>query len=165
MQISCVVGCDEDVGHGVVSSSVHEACKRSKVRRMMLNHVKGNGKFRKISTDRLTLAEAEADLQFLNESADCREKHPKRWFQGWAVFNVADILKKHEFRVIGSVLRDHPRCPDNRYHADIILPEDSVKGQNWVEYVSDLTNDKELWTWKSRPTGICTHLKGSCNHP
>ncbi len=159
---SDLVGRDEKVGHGISSSSLDNARKSSKVRRMVMNHLKGNGNFRTISTDRLTLAEKGDQLHTLIESADCRENHGKRWFQGWAVFEVAKILERDGFQVKSSPLRNHPLCPDNEYHADILLPSDSAEGQNWLEYVSDILND---WTWQSRPSGKCPHPLGSCNHP
>ncbi len=165
MQIPCVVGHDEKVGHGIVSSDVAKASKKTKIRQMMLNHVRGNGNLREISTDRLSLADGNNELHLLAVSADCRECHPKRWFQGWAEFDVGKIQMKEGFRIKSTPMRNHPKCPDNEYHADIQLPSDSSQGQNWVEYVSDLTNDEELWTWKNRPPGPCAHPTGSCNHP
>lgn len=165
MAISCAVGRDEEIGHGISSSDVGRASKKGKIRQMMLNHVKGPGNFRAISTDRMSVAGVNDDYQLLNDSADCRECHPKRWFQGWAVFRVADVLDLGAFRVKSTPLRNHPKCPDNEYHADIILPSDSHEDQNYVEYVSDLTNDEENWTWVNRPAGKCKHPAGSCNHP
>ena len=161
MQIPNSVGLEEKVGHSISSSSVDTARKPSKVRRMMINHVKGNGKFRAISTDRISLADTNDELQIPVASADCREEHPKRWFQGWAVFEVTKIRDKDGFQVKSSPLRNHPKCPDNEYHADILLPADSNEGQNWLEYLSDLLND---WVWQNRPPGSCLHPFG-CDHP
>ena len=105
---------EEELGRRVLSSRQSRTAANTGVPFHVFLERSGQ---REISVDRLTLAAlAEATANALRGAA---QRNPPRNFYGWAVV-AAQRARYAGCAVIASPL------PDNRYHADIILPNDAT---------------------------------------
>ena len=97
---------------------------------------------REISVDRLTLAPlAEA---VANATRVAEQRNPPRNFYGWAV------VRSEQVRAAGYEVNDSP-LPDNRYHADIILPDDAMENADAQrQYAIKLAG---MARWRPAPVG------------
>ena len=108
------VGDWEELGRSIFSSRQSRTAANTGVPFQVFLERAGQ---REISIDRLTLAPpADAAANALRAAA---QRNPPRNFYGWAVV-VAQHIRNAGCAVMASPL------PDNRYHADIILPDDAV---------------------------------------
>ncbi len=72
----------------------------------------------KLSVDRLTYA----PTGFLEGLGKQDGKRRGQTFYGWAG-RRAELIENQGVAVRPSPIRDHPKLPDNEYHADVVLPE------------------------------------------
>ncbi len=106
---------DEELGRSVFSGRQSRTAANSGVPFHVFLERAGE---REISVDRLTLAPlAEVTANAIGVAA---QRNPPRNFYGWAVVGSGQV------RQAGYEVRDSP-LPDNRYHADIVLPDNAFE--------------------------------------
>lgn len=120
MCISDEVGTDEKVGHSIKSKNLRRACRKKKIHDMIFEHIEFR---REMSVDRVSLAERNGDMQEIVDAAKGRVgKHENRSFQGWVMFCVSWLIFK-SCEVKSAKIIDQPDMVDNRYHANVLIPE------------------------------------------
>ena len=106
---------DEELGRSVFSGRQSRTATNSGVPFHVFLERAGE---REISVDRLTLTPlAEIAANAIRVAA---QRNPPRNFYGWAV------VRAEQVRAAGYEVHDSP-LPDNRYHTDIILPDNAVE--------------------------------------
>ena len=106
---------DEELGRSVLSGRQRRTAANSGVPLHVFLERAGE---REISVDRLTLAPlTEIAANAIRVAA---QRSPPRNFYGWAVVEAGQV------RAAGYEAHDSP-LPDNRYHADIVLPDSAIE--------------------------------------
>ena len=114
------VGPDEKVGHSIKSKYLNRACRKRKIREMIFGHIEDG---REMSVDRVSLAQRNCDMQEIVEASKDRVGvGENRSFQGWVIFCVLWLLSKG-CEVKSAKIIDQPDMVDNRYHANVLIPE------------------------------------------
>ena len=114
------IGRDEKVGHSIKSKYLHRAYRKRKIHDMIFEHVEHR---REMSVDRVSLAVRNCDMQEVVDAAKDRVgAGENRSFQGWVIFCVSWLLFK-DCKVESHKIIDDPDMLDNRYHANVLIPE------------------------------------------
>lgn len=122
----------EELGRGVFSSSAAAKATRSLVPFSVFLEKKGE---QRISVDRLSKAPTNEAVLIAEKTAAHRQKP----FFGWAVVTAANA-RKSDRRV-----RSTPIIPDNRYHADIVLPESAIELRDEQKQHAQELRDLSIW--------------------
>ena len=95
---------------------------------------------KELSVDRLTVAEPEGIAEVVADAlqAAANRPSPPNTFSGWAVVNVEAV------RETGCHVKDSP-LPNNRYHADIILPDTAMENKEAQQGYATTLAGKAKW--------------------
>lgn len=131
----------EELGRRVFSENVARRAARGRIRPSVFQERTGN---RNLSVDRLTTAGSvglAAVVEDAKQAAASRQQPPNT-FCGWAVVTAEAVISA------GCITEDSP-LPNNRYHANIILPDSAMENEDaqW-EYATNLARGA---TWKPCP--------------
>ena len=110
----------EELGRRVFSrSAARKAASSGRIQPSIFLERAG---IKKLSVDRLTCAEAAVDIARLVEEAgqSATNRPQPNTFCGWAVVNAEAVIRA------GCSVEDDP-LPNNRYHANIVLPESALE--------------------------------------
>ena len=127
---------NEKLGRGVFSSDDQKRAQRlGKVRPKVFLEKRGNTE---ISVNRIDCMSPQEEAAIGNKLAALR----KRTFYGWAIVTVKQACANH--RRVSATPQD-----DNRYHADIILPDPA--GEDYEEQMRHAQELADTSCWRARP--------------
>lgn len=116
------VGDWEELGRRVFSGKIaHRAATNGKIKPSVFLEKTGN---RKLSVDRLTSVDAAGIAAVVEDAKNAAASRPQppNTFYGWAVVTAEAVIRAR------STVEDSP-LPNNRYHANIILPDSAVENE------------------------------------
>lgn len=128
---------EEDLGRGVFSSRHVKAARRYRVSPDAFLERPGR---REISVERLSRSSLAKALKRGERAADRRNRR----FYGWAVVAVAAVLER-------SMKVKATPTPENRWHADIVLPEPAAEDKGVQRQYAQKLADASRW--RPRPDG------------
>lgn len=132
------VGSWEALGRRVFSRSEARRAARGRIQPKVFLERPG---VRKLSVDRLTRAEAAAELAEVVEDAKtaaANRQLPPNIFCGWAVVNVEAVIRA------SCSVTDSP-LPNNRYHANIVLPDSAMENDEAQRGYATTLAGKAKW--------------------
>lgn len=143
--IPFIVGDDEELGHGIFSSTE----KKKAARGIILYTVFTEKSLTEISADRLDYAPEPKAVKLGDQRAAAMKPKGKKSFYGWAVLR-ASKASEDDRSVVDS------REESNPYHANILLPipDDACENDREAIRMFHARQLAERSDWRSRPQTI-----------